>query len=146
MSNNKEKMIMLGALGEKIVRYCAQQNGLMVEESLSLYDSNKDLKIDGKTCEVKTQSRFFVEDAFTVKYNQVEKCSNVDLLYFVETPHKGNVINVFECPKENRKWRTRKTKDGRKMYLLDRSNMNLIYSFENAQIANEMRSNSNSGW
>jgi hypothetical protein len=144
--NNKEKMIMLGSLGEKIVRHLAQKEGCLVEESLSMYDSQKDLRINGKSCEVKTQTRFFVENAFTVKYNQVQKCTDVELLFFVETPEKGDTITVFECPKEKRKWRTRTTKDGRKMYLLDIDDMNVAYTLSSQQIANEMRQNSNSKW
>lgn len=144
--NNREKMIMLGNLGEKIVRYLAQEEGCVVKENPSLYDNTKDLTINGRSCEVKTQTRFVVENAFTVKENQVAKCTNVDLLYFVETPIKGNIINIYECPKEKRNFRTRQTKDGRVMYLLDRSDMNVIYSLNDQWIANEMRQNSNSTW
>lgn len=144
MDNDKVKMLMLGNLGEKIVRHLATRDGCTVEESLSLYDNTKDLRINGKTCEIKTQTRFRVERAFSVKGNQVRKCTEVDLLFFVETPDDGDVITVFECPKEKRIWRTRMTKDGRKMYLLDISNMNIAYQLSSAQIANEMRQNSNS--
>lgn len=144
--NNREKMIMLGNLGEKIVRHLAQEEGCVVKENPSLYDNTKDLTINGRSCEVKTQTRFVVENAFTVKENQVTKCTNVDLLYFVETPIKGDVINIYECPKEKRNFRTRKTKDGRVMYLLDRDGMNVIYSLNDQWVANEMRQNSNSTW
>ena len=137
---------MLGNLGEKIVRHLAQEEGCVVKENPSLYDNTKDLTINGKSCEVKTQTRFVVERAFSVKENQVTKCNNVDLLYFVETPIEGDIINIYECPKENRNFRTRPTKDGRLMYLLDIDAMNVIYSLKDQWVANEMRQNSNSTW
>ena len=100
--NNQQKMLMLGNIGEKLIRYLAQEEGCEVREYPSLYDSEKDLTINGKTCEVKTQVPFFVEDAFTVKKNQIRKCKNVDILLFVESPNKGNVIRVYSVPKEKR--------------------------------------------
>lgn len=144
--NNQQKMLMLGNIGEKLIRYLAQEEGCEVREYPSLYDSEKDLTINGKTCEVKTQVPFFVEDAFTVKKNQIRKCKNVDILLFVESPNKGNVIRVYSAPKEKREFRHRKTKDGRDMYLLDKSGMNMIYSVTDSNLANEMRQNSNSSW
>lgn len=147
MGNDKIKMLMLGALGEKIVRCLAQNQGMMVKEPMSMYASDKDLLINDKTCEVKTQRRWVTEDAFTVKANQVRKCTNVDLLFFVEQPAMGEKeIRIYECPPEQRRWRTRITRDGRTMHLLNRRDMNLVEIVTDEQIISEMQSFSNSEW
>lgn len=147
MQKSKEKMLMMGQLGEKIVKHYAQQNGLLVEDSLSMYDSEKDLKINGRTAEVKTQMRFFTQNAFTVKENQVRKCLNADLLYFVESPSRDDTsIKVWECSKEDRQFRTYRTRDGRTMKLLDVDDMELIYVLDDPKIVREMKSFSNSEW
>jgi len=145
--NSELKMNMMGAAGEKLVSSFFRGLGHSVEESLSTYDSVKDMTIDGETCEVKTQQPFHVENAFTMKENQLTKCINVAKLIFIEVPSKdSNVIKMWDAPKEDRKFRTRMTKDGRKMYLLDKSKMNLLHTFDDNIIVDEVKSFSNSTW
>ena len=144
---NELKMNQLGMAGEKLVSNFFRGLGHTVEESLSTYDRVKDMTVNGKTCEVKTQQPFHVEDAFTMKENQLTKCKNVDKLIFVEAPEpKANVVYIWEAPKEHRKFRTRVTRDGRNMYLLDKSNMILLTSINDKVLVNEMKSFSNSKW
>ena len=145
--NNELKMNQLGIAGEKLVSNFFRGLGHTVEESLSTYDRVKDMTVNGKTCEVKTQQPFHVEDAFTMKENQLTKCKNVDRLIFVEAPEpKVNVIYIWEAPKEYRKFRTRVTRDGRNMYLLDKGNMILLTSINDKVLVNEMKGFSNSKW
>jgi|TARA_R110002167_G_scaffold116672_6_gene292021 hypothetical protein len=145
--NSELKMNQLGMAGEKLVSSFFRSLGHTVEESLSTYDSVKDMIVDGKTCEVKTQMPFYTENSFTMKKNQLTKCRNVDKLIFVEAPSsKSDVIKIWEAPKETRKFRTRVTKDGRNMYLLDKGRMNLLHTIEDIVIVNEMKSFSNSTW
>ena len=145
--NNDLKMTQLGMAGEKLVSNFFRGLGHTVEESLSTYDRVKDMTVNGKTCEVKTQQPFHVEDAFTMKENQLTKCKNVDRLIFVEAPEpKVNVIYIWEAPKEYRKFRTRVTRDGRNMYLLDKGNMILLTSINDKVLVNEMKGFSNSKW
>ena len=145
--NNELKMNMMGTAGEKLVCSFYRDLGCKVEESLSTYDSVKDMIVDGKTCEVKTQMPFYTENSFTMKKNQLTKCRNVDKLIFVEAPSsKSDVIKIWEAPKETRKFRTKATKDGRNMYLLDKGRMNLLHTIEDIVIVNEMKSFSNSTW
>jgi hypothetical protein len=75
-----------GDLGEKLVARYYRSLSHTVEESLDLFDRKKDMTVDGLTCEVKTQQLWHKEEAFTVKSNQVEKCTDIDILIFVETP------------------------------------------------------------
>ena len=145
--NSELKMNQLGMAGEKLVSSFFRSLGHTVEESLSTYDSVKDMIVDGKTCEVKTQMPFYTENSFTMKKNQLTKCRNVDKLIFVEAPSsKSDVIKIWEAPKETRKFRTKATKDGRNMYLLDKGRMNLLHTIEDIVIVNEMKSFSNSTW
>jgi len=145
--NNELKMNQLGMSGEKLVSSFFRSLGHTVEESLSTYDNVKDMIVDGKTCEVKTQMPFYTENSFTMKKNQLTKCRNVDKLIFVEAPSsKSDVIKIWEAPKETRKFRTKATKDGRNMYLLDKGRMNLLHTIEDIVIVNEMKSFSNSTW
>lgn len=145
--NSELKMNQLGMAGEKLVSSFFRSLGHTVEESLSTYDNVKDMIVDGKTCEVKTQMPFYTENSFTMKKNQLTKCRNVDKLIFVEAPSsKSDVIKIWEAPKETRKFRTKATKDGRNMYLLDKGRMNLLHTIEDIVIVNEMKSFSNSTW
>tara|TARA_Y100000385_G_C13096618_1_gene641752 strand:- start:1021 stop:1488 length:468 start_codon:yes stop_codon:yes gene_type:complete len=145
--NAKLKMNQLGIAGEKLVSNFFRSLGHTVEESLSTYDHVKDMIVDDETCEVKTQQLFHTENAFSMKKNQLTKCRNVDKLIFVEAPaHDSNTIKIWDVPKEDRKFRTKMTKDGHTMYLLDKGRMDLLDTIEDAVIVNEMKSFSNSSW
>ena len=145
--SDKLKMNQMGTAGEKLVCSFYRDLGCKVEESLSTYDRVKDLIVDGETCEVKTQQPFHIENAFTIKKNQLTKCRNVAKLIFVEVPStNSDVIKIWEAPKETRKFRTRMTRDGRNMYLLDKGRMNLLHSYNDPVIVNEVKSFSNSTW
>lgn len=89
MKCNKEK---LGEIGERI--FSCRVPG--VNFSTDKYDRVKDLELDGKTFEVKTQIRFKNENCFTVKPSQIKKCENVDFLIFVEFD-TTDYIKIWHC-------------------------------------------------
>jgi hypothetical protein len=114
----------LGRMGEKIVCNWLRRKGCLVEEAIDHYDRHKDMIVDGKTAEVKTEQPFVFQNAFTFRESQLRKCKNVDILYFVSVPpvfrpdyEWGGWIFVAE-PKEftTRKYRT---KQGLDMILVD---------------------------
>lgn len=77
----------LGLCGEKIVMNEMSARGFQVQISTNKYDSEKDMIIGGKKVEVKTQSPFVKEDAFTFRPNQLRKCKTVDILLVPSVPH-----------------------------------------------------------
>ena len=50
-----ERKILLGLIGERIVAHYLRNMGHVVEESLNVFDTEKDMMVDGKPVEVKTQ-------------------------------------------------------------------------------------------
>lgn len=84
-----EKMNEMGLLGEKIVINMLNKlhPGLVIEHSINKFDSEKDMLVDGKKVEVKTESPYVFKDCFSFRPNQLRKCSTVDVLYIVSVPH-----------------------------------------------------------
>lgn len=78
--------ILLGMIGERIVAQFLRSQGREVLESLNVFDSEKDMMVDGKPCEVKTQVPFMIEDSFALPVNQLKKVMGVHRLYFVCVP------------------------------------------------------------
>jgi hypothetical protein len=135
MLTNKEK---LGKIGEEIVSHFL--NGTLSENK---YDDKKDMIVDGKFVEVKTQPRWKKENSFTVDESKTQnnffKCLTVDRLIFVE-PGKNDEIRIFECTDRSyRIMHPRKIET----YLFDVSKMKLLISFKNHQICEQMISLSN---
>jgi meiotically up-regulated gene 157 (Mug157) protein len=86
---NKEaelKKTLLGILGEKIVAKYLRDCGHQVNESLYMFDSSKDMEVDGLHVEVKTQTPFLIHDAFAVSINQMNKIQNSHRVYWVSVP------------------------------------------------------------
>lgn len=120
--NRHVNMEILGRMGEKYVSNVLIKEGVQIEHSLNHFDSKKDLIGDGKTIEVKTQVPFIIENAFSIKSNQLYKCRNVDVLYFITLPaprhkfiHEGW---LFRVDPKSFITKERKTKDGRVMILI----------------------------
>jgi hypothetical protein len=98
----KNKILRLGEIGEKIIRNMFSRQGLIVEDSLDVYDKTKDMVvyskdydevsftfiINKKTIEVKVCTPYVKKKAVTIRKKQLEKCQKVDDLYFVTIPHK----------------------------------------------------------
>ena len=83
-----DKKTLLGGVGEKIVANYMSKQGIIVEQSVDPYDSQKDMKINGKPLEVKTQVPFVYMKCFTLKKNQLNKCLNAEYFVFVQAPCK----------------------------------------------------------
>lgn len=81
-----QKIDILGRIGEKIVVNYFNSQGRKVQESIDHFDRFKDMIVDGKMIEVKTEQPFVMKNAFTFRENQLQKCRNVDELYFVSIP------------------------------------------------------------
>jgi len=84
--NRDQSIEILGRIGEKIVANYFSQKGSKIVESLDHFDSQKDMMIDGKTVEVKTQQPFVKLNSLTFRKNQLMKCTSVDELYIVTVP------------------------------------------------------------
>ena len=128
--NREEMMNELGLAGEKVVINMLSSLGLKVESSINKYDSEKDMLVDGKKVEVKTQVPFVMQNAFTFKPNQLKKCRSVDVLYFVCVPPPNHYDKwagwIFRVEPKNFVTRNYRTKDGRVMVLIDREQKALI--------------------
>ena len=139
------KRSQLGVFGEKLVRNFYQKKGCQVVDTLSTFDNSKDFLVSGKSVEVKTQQAFHLENAFTVKPDQVNKCKSVDMLIFVETPYQNNrCINLWLATNTN--FRSKTTRDGRQMQLLDKKNMILLESITDSNLVSEAIELSSTSW
>jgi hypothetical protein len=105
----------IGKTGENLVAEYFKQQGSLVKTSDDNFDSEKDLIVDGKNVEVKTQTiyRMFPYNgnrvhAFTVDIhkecdkiysNQLSKCLNVDRLIFVARSSSfDKLVKIYEAP------------------------------------------------
>ena len=107
----------IGNIGENLAKSFFEWRGSEVVLSEDQYDTTKDMVVDGKNTEIKTQTiyRLFpCEDgtkqaAFTVPIshrnlsqvytNQLNKCLTVDRLVFVSRPGTSNkFIRFYEAP------------------------------------------------
>jgi hypothetical protein len=87
---NHKNALKLGLEGEKVVVDMLRQLELDVYHVYddNKYDREKDILVDGKyKVEVKTQAPFVKQNAFSFFPNQLKKCTEADVLYFVSVPH-----------------------------------------------------------
>lgn len=89
MLTREEKMCELGLIGEKIITNMLNRlnPGLIIEHSIDKFDNQKDMLVDGKKVEVKTESPYVFKNCFSFRSNQLRKCRNVDVLFIVSVPH-----------------------------------------------------------
>lgn len=115
-------MEILGKTGEKIVSNYYSKQGKIVEQAINNFDSTKDMLIDGKKIEVKTQVPFVIKSSFTFKEKQLTKCLNADTVVFVSVPNsvKSHYSEgkVYAIESKNLKYDFYTTKDGRKMVMI----------------------------
>lgn len=127
-------MMHLGRSGEVIFGNYMAQQGKIVEYSINQYDNQKDMKIDGKTYEVKTQVPFVIESAFSILENQLRKLKNADYTVFVSVPVRekshwsAGKVYMIESSKIESVIRRRRTKDGRQMILLPIEEMTELFT------------------
>ena len=112
----------MGRAGETIVQNWLNKNGFVVEASVDQYDSEKDMLVEGKKIEVKTQVPFIMKDAFSILQKQLNKCLKADFVYFVSVPNSTKKHysdgKVYRIESNKIKYQFHKTKDGRQMILI----------------------------
>ena len=129
----------VGDLGEIIFQACF--GGIMSDNQ---FDSTKDLMLDDKTVEIKTQCRYKNISAFTVNKahsTNLRKCLSVDRLIFIEYD-TTNEIKIFECV--DRDYFTVKTASGKVMACFPIDKMILLKTINNSKLANLFRCYSSS--
>lgn len=119
-----ERKILVGIIGERIVAHYLRKAGHTVEESLNVFDTEKDMLVDGLPVEVKTQVPLVIEDSFSIDYSQKKKIMNSHRVYFVSIPTKlGDDLEgcIFELnPQEEFKAHRRDRADGSKIICIPR--------------------------
>ena len=111
----------LGKAGESIISNYFSGQGMKVEISVNQFDSQKDMIVEGKVVEVKTQVPFVTKDSFTFKPNQLKKCVNADEVYFISVPTVKRHFSegkVYVIKGSEIQYKKHKTKDGREMILI----------------------------
>lgn len=134
---NREK---LGEIGEKIVEYVL--GGIRSDDK---YDEIKDIIIDGKCVEVKTQNRHRGNNTFTINLKHTtnhKKCMMVDRLLFVEYDN-SDYIQIWECMDRD-DYIVFTTSDGRRMLGWNICSMQCIYKIRHQALTSRMRQLSNS--
>jgi hypothetical protein len=142
--------ILLGIMGERIVASILRKAGHIVEESLNVFDSEKDMLVDEKPVEVKTQVPFIIEDSFAVPPHQIKKMMNCDRVYFVCVPvNKPDDLagGVFEMnPKDDVKAHRRTLHNGETVVCFPRRQMamKMIHQISDPGILKQLRTLSTS--
>jgi hypothetical protein len=136
-----DKKVTLGDYGEQLA-----SEALNATRSNDWYDMKKDMTLNEslEEAEVKTQNRHKFRNEFTVNImykNQVEKCTKVKRLFFVEYDETDS-IKIWECT--DRKYNIFSTRDGRLMAGWPINKMTLIKELIDKDKASYMRSLSQS--
>jgi len=146
------KITKLGELGERIIAqfFRSKRGGEKeITESLDPYDYTKDMVIDGKTVEIKTQVPFYNKNCFSFKTNQLKKCLSVDIVYFVSVPKNPNHHSagcIYEwIPNEDQVERYT-TKDNRQMVSISIDHLNLIHVITDEKLLGSLVELSVSEW
>ena len=141
-----ERKILLGVIGERIVAHHLRKAGHDVEESLNVYDSEKDMLVDGLPVEVKTQVPIMIEDSFGIALSQKAKIFGCHRVYFVSVPLKNTdelAGCIFEMdPKDpDLKAHRWETNEGRPMVCFPRrqKSLKLIYQIKDTDILEQLR-------
>ena len=135
---SKEK---LGRLGEDLFVHLF--GGTLSEDP---YDQGKDLILNDRTIEIKTQNRHPTKDTLTIgstQYlNNLLKCMVVDRLIFVEYDSTPD-IRIWEVA-DRKSYVIYTIKSGLIMVGFPISKMNLLSTYTDAHLANQMRDLSSS--
>ena len=91
------RKVLLGMIGERIVASFLRKQGHEVEESLNVFDIEKDMLVDNKKVEVKTQVPIIMEDSFGVTPRQKLKIMSSHRVYFISVPLPKNEDDLEGC-------------------------------------------------
>ena len=116
----------LGTIGEKIVANYMSRIGRIVEVATDPFDSTKDMKVNGKSLEVKTQVPYVLKKGFTIKPNQLQKCLNADYFVIVQAPCDYLDEAAMWKVKKGFKYELIKMKNGDERYLIVYNQTNVI--------------------
>ena len=149
MITERQRIELIGALGEEIVDKVLKEAGFNVQKSEDKYDSEKDFLVEGLKVEVKTVVPWFTENALTIDASQYRKCYNADYVIFVCVPSKGltNLStnkydgNVYVVNPKEVKWKTKETRHGLAKCLIkiDQPEVRLCHKITDEKILNRMR-------
>jgi hypothetical protein len=149
MITERQRIELIGALGEEIVDKVLKEAGFSVQKSEDKYDSEKDFLVEGLKVEVKTVVPWFTENALTIDASQYRKCYNADYVIFVCVPSKGltNLStnkydgNVYVVNPKEVKWKTKETRNGLAKCLIkiDQPEVRLCHKITDEKILNRMR-------
>lgn len=144
--NKTDDRHITGALGESLVVEHFKSLGCEVILSDDSFDDVKDMTIDGKTFEVKTQVPLIIRNAFTIRPSQKDKCMNAEGLVFVATPHKQNhnTVQIYYYPPENRKPFIFKMRNGETRLCFDISEGILLKTITDPVIVAQLKNSSSS--
>ena len=137
----------LGGVGERIVIWYLTQLGYKITENINPFDSQKDIIVQETptvlapkrfvdkqqwNAEIKTQTPFISQQAFTIRENQLTKCANVDALFIVTPPFVAprncrSFAPGIWLSTQYRETRLYHTKQGLPMVLMPRKNFKFIY-------------------
>lgn len=144
------KKILLGMLGEKIVAKHFRDKGSIVEESLNIFDSEKDMLIDGYNVEVKTNVPLIYFDSFSIPKNQYNKIINSHRVYWLSVPLQTREDQfagcIFEMDPKIAKTHTITFSSGNSAIGIKRQQegMKVIYKIEDQALLKHLRSLSTS--
>ena len=85
--SREAKNSILGAFGEAMAVKLYQLLGKTAVLSSDYYDSEKDLEVEGRKVEVKTQVPNIYQNIFTFRPNQRKKIASCDELLLIAIPH-----------------------------------------------------------
>lgn len=144
------KRVLLGILGEKIVAKHFRDSGHQVEESLDVFDSDKDMIIDGNNVEVKTNAPLIYYDSFSFPKSQYNKIINSHRVYWVSVPLQTQEDPfagcIFEMDPKVAKLHTIKFRSGTTAIGLRRQQegMKVIYKIEDPKLLKQLKELSSS--
>lgn len=149
MLTKRQKIELIGALGEEVVDKVLKEAGFNVIKSEDKYDSEKDFTVEGLKVEVKTGVPWYTEKALSIEAHQYHKCYNADYIIFVCTPSKGltnistNIYdgNVYVVNPKEVGWKTKQTNDGRSKYLINinQSGVKLCHKITDLKLLNRLK-------
>jgi hypothetical protein len=150
MLTEKQRIELIGALGEDIVNKVLKEAGFNVIKSEDKYDSEKDFTVEGLKVEVKTVVPWFTEKALTIDASQYGKCYNADYIIFVCVPSKGltnlstNTYdgNIYVVDPKKVRWRAKETKNGLPKCLINinQPGVKLCHKITDSSVLNRMKS------
>ena len=135
----------LGSKGEHLVKDFFLSQGCNVIMSDDPFDKEKDMLVDGKKVEVKTEVPYYKEWAFTINSkhkNQLKKCLTVDRLIFVVLPTYSmkKEITILEAYEPKKRYYFNRTFGQRYMHCFPLNDTNFLHKITNSDIVEEMLS------